>query len=156
VTTMRTDEEILRRLGEIKGDDFFGAQSSELVSRLPFAIARPFLIDEATEAGWKTYGRDRDAIVGEMRGYMEFAVEKATGHRGLSASRSIEHFRSWVWLLSDEDFSAIDWEDYANYGAPILKAVANRFGIDLPDDPRLMRMAEGKICSPDCEGGCGR
>ena len=88
---------------------------------------------------------------------MPFACEKASGHRGISASRSIEHFRNWLWLLGDDElleFSGGD-NNYINCGAPILKAIADKYRFDWPDDDGLNRMARGEPCVDGCVEGCG-
>lgn len=153
---MRTDAEILARVREIQAEDFFGFEISDLLIRLPFAAAREFLKADATEDGWTVAPRGRDALLAEMDHYAEFAWGKARDHRGISANRSVSHYRGWLWLLSDDDFGAIDWERYRNYGAPILKQICERFAFPVPADEALLRMSRGEPCEPGCGEGCGR
>lgn len=40
---MRIGEEILSRIDAVKGDDWIGTKQSDLVSRLPYEKAKPFL-----------------------------------------------------------------------------------------------------------------
>jgi hypothetical protein len=155
---MRTNEEILARIEELKPHDFFGFQTQDLVGALDYEQAKPFLKDGVTAAEWDRdkMPRDREAVLAFIRDYLPFAVEKATNHRGLSANRSIYHLRAWVWLLGDEDYRAIDWEKFRNYGAPVILQVAKRFEVMIPIGPDLIAMAEGRPCKPGCQSGCGR
>ncbi len=50
---------------------------------------------------------------------------------GLSANRSMSHYRAWLWIegeWSDEDIAAL--EDYEDYGKPKLIKICNYLGID--------------------------
>jgi len=73
----------------------------------------------------------REYILKEMKEYFDFAWEKATNARGISASRSIEHYKIWIWLLGDDEF--LDWiienEDdlYNPYGIRILEKIKERY-----------------------------
>ena len=98
----RTDEEILARIEAVKADDWIGAQTSDLIVRLPFEKARPYLKPEAKAEDWKIAPRDRDALLAEMLDYMTFAWDKANNGRGLSAGRSMDHYSAWTWLAGDD------------------------------------------------------
>lgn len=74
---MRTDDEILARIEEVKADDWIGWQTSNLIVRLPFEKAKPYLKPEAKAEEWKISPRDHDALLAEMLDYMPFAWEKA-------------------------------------------------------------------------------
>lgn len=149
----RTDEEIVARIKEVeeKGDDIFGFIRMDLISYLPFNIAKPFLEEDTKEEDLKLHEPTREHLLDEMRKYMDFAVKKAINHRGLSASRSINHYEAWAWLMGDE----FDWENYTNYGCPILKAICEKYGFPVPTDEGFLRMAEGKKCGADYQCGCG-
>lgn len=156
--TLRTDEEIIARLKDERRLDPFGFGVSDLVPLLPFEKARPWLKEGVTADEWRVDARDRYSVIERMRDYMPFAWDKALDHRGLSASRSITHFKEWLWLLGDDETLAFAEDDsnYANYGAPILKRVCERYGFPIPDDGAAAMMANGKPCEPGCDQGCGR
>lgn len=153
---MRTHEEIAARVCELRGsgEDFFGFQSSDLVEFLPIELAVVFLNDPKGE--WVPNILDKVGVLDRMKDYMVFALDKAGNHRGLSANRSIDHFKAWVWLLGDEDYQAINWEKFQNYGVPILKQICDRFGFEFSDDYGLKRMANGEPCYDGCDMGCGK
>lgn len=151
-TCTRTQDEIIARFGEISPTtDFLGTERTDLLGALDAEHLAPFLKDP--EAAKEHVPADP---LEEIRKYMPFAIEKALGHRGIAASRSVDHMRAWVWLLGDEQYEAIDWEDFPQYGMPILSSIASLLEIDLPDDERVRRMARGDYCEADgCYEGCG-
>lgn len=124
---MKTDDEIIARLSDINGRDVFGWEASDLIVRLPFEKARPFLVDEAKAEEWEQKGRDRESVLAEMLDYMPFAWDKANGCRGISASRSMSHYAAWTWLLGD-DFG--DLHGYQFYGKDNLVKICERYGWD--------------------------
>jgi hypothetical protein len=154
---MRTDEEILARVAAVAGDDFLGTTRGELLCRLPFEVAKPVLKADATDDGWKVLPREREAILKEMHGYADFAWGKVRDHRAISAGRSLDHYRGWIWLLGDDEvLAAMESIDYPNYGAPQLAFICRHYGIPIPEGDDLKRMSEGDTCKPGCDYGCGR
>lgn len=125
--TERTDAEILARIKEIDGRDWMGIEFRDLVIRLPFDAAKPFLKDGAQEDAWKVRPRDRDSLVAEMLDYMPFAWEKAIDGLGLSACRSMSHYAAWTWLAGDD---LGDLADYKYYGKDNLVRICQHYGFD--------------------------
>ena len=150
----RTPEEIVAHIREIEVqpfEDFLGVRRSRLIEALPYEHAVKFADVKYPKEEWVT-STDHKAQAIE---YMPFAIGKALGHRGLSAERSIDHFKGLVWLMGDEEYGSIDWDNYAQYGVPILRQVADLIGFDWPsDNEELNNMAQGHLCTPDCEAGC--
>lgn len=118
---------------------------------------KPFLVKGTTKKGWgigKPGFRGREQVLARMRDYMPFAIGKAIDHRGFSATRSVEHFAAWVWLLGDEDYKKVDWENFTNYGCPILLQICEMYGFPAYLEKTFRRMADGRKCSRGCTG-CG-
>ena len=146
---MRTDQEILARAEAVKDHDWLGTQTWELVSRLPFDLAKSFLTDSAKEKDWPPAKRDADTIKAEMLDYMRFAWDKANNRRGISAGRSLDHMSAWLWLLGhDEAADAI--LDYDHYGKPWLRAICEAFEWDWRkwDDGRWSNSEERSGLAP--------
>lgn len=139
---MRNPDEILAHYHEAKEDDFLGVIAADLLTRLPFDLAQPFLNPELTVETYQPERWDDDTVIAEMRKYMEFAWEKALGERGISASRSIQHFQSWLWLLGDEYTDlytfAMKEDNYPQYGKPILFKICERFAFPVPTAEELV------------------
>lgn len=99
---MRTDDEILARIEAVSTDDWMGTQIGNLLVRLPFDKAKPYLNPDAVADDWTVQPRDRESLIAEMLNYMPFAWDKANNSRGLSAGRSMDHFMAWTWLAGDD------------------------------------------------------
>lgn len=178
---MRTSAEIVERIESLVGD-VLGFQRTVLLGNLPFDDARRYLDEKkiaktgeaecrqsweaarkqgSVDGSW-TPDDERKAILKEMLDYLGFAWEKATGHRGISASRSIDKFTSWLWLLGEDELLArFLAAPFQNYGAPQLMIVSEFLVFDLGELEKwetepARRMAAGKRCRDDCQDGCGR
>jgi hypothetical protein len=121
----RTIEEILSKIDSMK-DDVFGFGTGDLIQALPFDAAAPFLKEGTTADQW-TQSTDP---AGEIRNYMGFAWGKANGCRGLSAGRSVEHMKAWLWLDGKDELSNRLDDVYEFYGKPCLVLVCKEYGID--------------------------
>lgn len=127
---MRTQQEILDRIAAIKADDIFGFQSSDLIAYLDFEHAKPFINAGVTAEEWGT-GRDtRPSPADAIKSYMAFAWDKANNCRGLSAGRSVEHMKSWLWLDGKDELAAKLDGVYEYYGKPCLYLVCKEYGIE--------------------------
>lgn len=124
---MRTDAEILNRAAAIKDRDWMGTEMGDLIIRLPFNLAKPYLNETAKEEEWTVWPRDRESMLKEMLEYMPFAWEKANNGRGLSAGRSMSHYAAWVWLAGDD---LGDFHDYEYYGKDNLVMICDHYGWD--------------------------
>ena len=154
---MRTIEEIKYKIKH-PSDDLFGT-TIDLIEFLSYQDAKELLKPEVTEADWSKDVKPltEETVIAEMKKYMEFALEKAENHRGISASRSIEHFEQWLWLLDDKETLAFaeDEDNYSNYGAPILKRICEKYNFEYPQTSWMQNMAKGLKCHEDCEEDCG-
>lgn len=154
--TTRTQDEILARFIEANKDDMFGFRTSVLAEHLTYeklAATAAFEMDKIGEADWQPV-TDTESVA---RDYLTFAIGKIEDHRGISASRSVDKLREYAWLLGRDDVvDAMDAADYAQYGAPQVKAFANTIDWPWPADVELNRMADGDPCRPGCEDGCSR
>lgn len=151
---LRTEEEILQRARQTAKESCFGFGISDLCVYLPWSLAREFYNPKA-EVEWEQRELTREAVIEQMLEYLDFAFDKALDHRGLSASRSIEHMRSWLWLLGDNEL--LEFADrsssYPNYGVPILKRIAIKYDKTMPKG--ILDWADGEGCRPGCDEGCG-
>lgn len=160
--TMRPAAEIAAWLAE--NNDFFAFSAEALVPFLPWEQARTYLKAEYTVFEWmQTWAGANpeplpEQMLREMREYLHFAFDKALGHRGLSAGRSVYKLRAWAYALdmSDELIIFLGDQDrnYAPYGAPMLARIAEELGEEQPSGSEWTRMARGMRCTDDCEE-CG-
>jgi hypothetical protein len=154
-TNVRSVNEIIKRIKETQ-EEIFGFQPEVLVNYLPHPEASKFLKDPPEAKHWNKvkFPLTREKALDEMSNYMIFALEKARDHRGLSASRSISKMQAWLWLLKDDE--KINWDNYENYGVPILQQICALYKLPFPvDNEEMVNMSRGNKCTPDCES-CGR
>lgn len=71
-------------------------------------------------------------VLRRLKEDVEFGFEKALNQRGISASLMNDVVKMWNWVLEDglEDIPQND--NYAQYGLPLLKATALKYGFDNP------------------------
>jgi len=121
---MRTQKEIVDKIIKERSNDFFGVITNDLIIYLDFENAKQFLVKEETEQSWNNYRQEltSEHVKKEMLNYLEFAFEKANGHRGISAGRSMDHYFAWIWLLDEEDYFG-NVRDYDYYGIKNLNKI---------------------------------
>lgn len=129
---MRTDEELLLHILALRSNVvMFDFESPDLIGYLSFEQAKQFFRTDAgvTPETWIQYPRDTDSVRKELIDYLGFAWEKCRNERGLSAMRSIQHFRAWTWILGDAEAYAFICDDanYAPYGRPMLEYLTIRY-----------------------------
>lgn len=124
--TARTAEEIVERVSSLADDDFFGFETHDLIVRLPFEHAKEFLKEGAVEADWTPAA---SLLASDIVSYLPFAWDKASNCRGLSASRSVSHFRAWLWLDGHAP-EVMDLVEYHLYGKPHLVLISEIYGFD--------------------------
>lgn len=126
---IRTQEEIKERFDQ--ADDLFGTQKGDLISYMTFENAKPYLKEEyvkQVESGEEKWEQSTDPKK-EILEYLDFAYEKAEGERGLSAGRSMLHFKTWIWLESKEFYNEIIdlIDNYTSYGIPVLDKISEHY-----------------------------
>ena len=77
----------------------------------------------------KTIPLTRENVLNKLEGDVAFGFEKALDKRGISASFMYEVVKMWNWIL-EEGLETFD--DYAQYGLPLFKATALKYGFDNP------------------------
>ena len=85
------------------------------------------LKDESVE--WNPKEFTRENVLEQLKSDVEFGFEKALGKRGVSAGLMYEVVSMWNWVLEE---GLEDFDDYAQYGLPLFKATAVKYGFDNP------------------------
>ena len=123
----------MARIKERREYDMFGFEVDEYAVYLDKEHCQDFLADGVELDDWTDYSGDlmNGKLLERMKDYMEFAVGKAEGERGISANRSIMHYIAWIWLagddtLLDEVQAAYD-NDYSDYGKEILAKIREHY-----------------------------
>lgn len=109
---------------EFRGKLYFPALPFEYLREL----AKPEVSDEELKGWMSEFTREQQ--LKEAADYIKFAWSKAEGQRGISASRSIEHFEVWFWLAGETEFSqrikGMACSMYEPYGIPILEEIEKK------------------------------
>ena len=126
---LKTQDEIVDKIIYMQqpSGDFFGVKTGDLLAYLDYEHAKEFLKPEATQEEWEEdyHKLTKKLVLQAMEEYLPFAFGKANGKRGISASRSLDHYEVWTWLLGDEE---IDFDNYEFYGKDILVDIAKKYG----------------------------
>lgn len=129
---MRTQQEILKRTREAAKDDMLGFEWQEYLRAMTAKTAKELrgtlLKKGADLSEWKPDLMSDGAIQKQCIGYMLFAWDKANGCRGISAERSLAHYKAWMWLLGEDGWDNID--EYEHYGKDNLVRICKFFDLD--------------------------
>lgn len=71
----------------------------------------------------------QENIVAQLREDVAFGFDKALGQRGISSSLMYLVVQMWLTVLEDD---LADMGEYAQYGLPLFRAVAVKYGFDNP------------------------
>jgi hypothetical protein len=74
----------------------------------------------------------RENVMERLRGDVEFGFEKALDKRGISAGLMFEVVHMWNWILEDGLQDHDEDAGYAQYGLPLFKATAVKYGFPNP------------------------
>ena len=70
----------------------------------------------------------KENILIQLKEDVRFGFEKALNQRGISASLMVEVVKMWNWILEE---GLEDFDDYPDYGLPVFKATAAKYGFEL-------------------------
>ena len=126
---MKTIEQIKK---EYKSQTLDGRDILRLAQYLPFEDLESIGLkvkEGVTKEQWVTKTLTYENVVADMRKDVAFGFTKALNRRGISAGLMYEVVKMWLYILEDDLYKM---EDYAQYGLPLFKAVAVKFGFDNP------------------------
>lgn len=71
----------------------------------------------------------RENVLKQLKEDVEFGFEKALDQRSISSSMMYQVVSMWNWILEE---GLEDFHDYAQYGLPLFKATAVKYGFYNP------------------------
>lgn len=124
---MKTLEEILT----YKRESMDGRDVARLADFVPEADLPKIDVDLKPEFVGKHVAVPftREAVLERLKRDLAFGFEKALNQRGISSSFMHDVVRMWNWVLED---GLEDNDDYAQYGLPLFKLTAVKYGFDNP------------------------
>lgn len=129
---MKTLEQIAK---EYKSETLDGRDLTRLSIFIPYNMLNDFGIKPKDEYDdeeiWNKHIKEftRENILKQLEEDVDFGFEKALDKRGISASLMYEVVRMWNWILEE---GLEDFDSYAQYGLPLFKATAVKYGFDNP------------------------
>lgn len=130
---MKTLDYVIEHHDEIEQDKFFDTRwTTRLLEFLPA---------EYIEKYGYTYGGDdtnkrkvkewtEENVLAQLKEDVEFAIEKATNHRGISSGLMNDVLRSWCIVLEN----GLEDTDYGFYGDALIKKIDKYYNFNLVDD----------------------
>jgi len=125
---MKTLEQI--RL-QYKSETLGGRDMARLCQFIPEFELASFGLELKPEFVGKHVALDftRENVLAQLKDDVEFGFEKALNKRGISAGLMYEVVEMWNWILEE---GLEGFEDYAQYGLPLFKATAVKYGFPNP------------------------
>lgn len=74
----------------------------------------------------------REAVLDQLKGDVSFGFEKALNQRGISSSLMFGVVSMWNWALEEGLENYDEDSGYAQYGLPLFKATAIKYGFENP------------------------
>lgn len=129
---MKTLEQIAK---EYKSETLDGRDLTRLSIFIPYNMLKDFGIEPKEEYDdeeiWNKHIKSftRENILEQLKEDVDFGFEKALNKRGISSSLMYEVVRMWNWILEE---GLEDFDSYAQYGLPLFKATAVKYGFENP------------------------
>jgi hypothetical protein len=125
---MKTLKEIM---AQYKSKTLDGRDLHRLVQFIPEKDLKKFGIELKDEykGKHKEIPFTKENILVQLKEDVEFGFEKALNQRGISSSLMAEVVMMWNWILEE---GLEEFEEYPQYGLPIFKTTAIKYGFDNP------------------------
>ncbi len=125
---MKTIEQIKK---EYKPESIDNREFSRLANFLPESELKDFGLELKEEFKGKHTHKEftRENVLEQLKDDVAFGFEKALNKRGISASCMNSVVKFWNWVLEE---GLEDFDEYAQYGLPTLKATALKYGFENP------------------------
>lgn len=114
-----------------KSETLDGRDLTRLMDFLPEEDLAHFGIELKDEYKGKHIPKEwtKENILKQLAKDVAFGFEKALNQRGISSSLMYAVVQMWNWIL-DEGLE--DFDNYAQYGLPLFKATADKYGFENP------------------------
>jgi hypothetical protein len=128
---MLTQEQVLDAIkGARCSPTIDGRDLLRLANFFPASDLEAFGLSLKEGATWEPKPWTRDAVLEQLREDVAFGFEKALGRRGISSGLMAVCVQMWMWVLEERDPE--EEFGYAQYGLPMFKGIALRYGFPNP------------------------
>ena len=113
-----------------KSDTLDGRDLARLAQFLPLSDFAHFGLTHREDTGpHEVVPFTRENVLAQLSKDVAFGFEKALNRRGISAGLMYEVVQMWNWILEE---GLKDFSEYAQYGLPLFKATAVKYGFPNP------------------------
>ena len=130
---MKSLDYVKEHINEVEQDDFLDRRfTKRFVDFLPVTEWNKFGFNYtgSTEEPPEVKEWTEENVLAQLKEEVEFGIEKACNHRGISAGLMYECIRAWCIVLEN----GLETIDYGWYGDELLKAVDKFYNFGLVDD----------------------
>lgn len=128
---MKTLDYVKEHIGEIEQDHFIDQRfTKRFLDFLPITEWGKYGYEYTGEGEYTPKEWTEANILQQLKSDTEFAIEKATNHRGISASLMNSVLIAWCIVLEN----GLESTDYGWYGDKLIKKIDELYGFGLVDD----------------------
>lgn len=128
---MKTLDYVKEHIGEIEQDKLIDQRfTKRFIDFLPGAEWEKYGFEYIGEGEYTPKEWTEENILQQLKSDTEFAIEKATNHRGISASLMNSVLIAWCIVLEN----GLESTDYGWYGDKLIKKIDELYGFGLVDD----------------------
>lgn len=139
-------EYVKEHISEIEFDDFIGDRrfTKRFCSFLTIDEAKKLGFNYQCEGEYIPKEWTEENVIAQLESDLDFAIEKATNHRGISSSLMHDVLKSWCIVLEN----GLEKTEYGWYGDKLIKAIDEyyEFGIYKAADFIESRIEHVKEC----------
>lgn len=126
---MKTLEYVKNHIDEFERDDLCDRRfTKRFIDFLDVSEWEKFNFKLKEGAEHKPKEWTEENILKQLKDDLEFGIEKALNHRGISSELMTMVCLAWLDVLEDED---IDRNTYGYYGSELFKAIDKKYGFGL-------------------------
>ncbi len=128
---MKTLEYVKKNIDEIELDEYLDKRfTKRFIDFLPSNEWEKFGYEYVGKKEYVPKEWTEENILAQLRDDVEFAIEKATNHRGISAGLMNNVLKSWCIILEN----GLENTDYGWYGDKLIKAIDKYYEFGLVTD----------------------
>lgn len=122
-------EYVKEHISEIEFDDYIGDRrfTKRFVDFLPTSEWGKFGYGYKGEEEYIPKEWTEENIIAQLKADLDFAIEKATNHRGISSSLMYDVLKSWCIVLEN----GLEKTEFGWYGDKLIKAIDEYYGFGL-------------------------
>lgn len=136
---------VKEHISEIEFDDMFDRRfTKRFCSFLTIDEAKKLGFNYQCEGKYAPKEWNEENVIAQLESDLNFAIEKAINHRGISSSLMHDVLKSWYIVLEN----GLEKTDYGWYGDKLIKAIDEyyEFGIYKADEFTESRIEHAKEC----------